>query len=169
MLDASKGRHMRSLPTGTITFLYTDIQGSTRLWQEAPSLMPGALERHDALLRQAIEDQGGVVFRTMGDAFCAAFVRAADAVVAAAAAQRALLAEPWPGGCEITVRMAIHTGNAEVREGDYVGHALNRPASVTTWHGPPTAEETMHGRGSTSPWRSLSFSRCKTSAAWRSA
>ena len=74
---------MPALPTGTVTFLFTDIEGSTRLWQQASSVMPGALERHNTLLRGAIEGAGGVVFRTVGDAFCAAFSRTVDALAAA--------------------------------------------------------------------------------------
>jgi predicted ATPase/class 3 adenylate cyclase len=127
------------LPTGTITFLYTDIEGSTRLWQDCPRDMPGSLDRHNALLRTAIEAHGGVVFRTVGDAFCAAFSRAPDAVLAARSAQSALLGEPWPDGCVIRVRMSIHSGTAEVQDGDYVGHTLNRVARIlASGHGGQT-------------------------------
>jgi predicted ATPase/class 3 adenylate cyclase len=121
---------MRSLPTGTITFLYTDIEGSTRLWQAAPSTMPLALDRHNAILTEAIEAHNGVVFRTAGDAFCSAFSRPADAVAAALAAQRGLRDEVWAEGCVLRVRMAIHSGTAEVAGGDYVGHTLNRVARL---------------------------------------
>src|SRR5579871_3064976 len=83
------------LPTGTVTFLFTDIEGSARLWEEHPEPMRQALARHDALLREAIESSQGVVFKTIGDAFCAAFATAPAALAAALAVQRALLAEPW--------------------------------------------------------------------------
>src|SRR5207245_1957088 len=78
------------LPVGTITFLFTDIEGSTRLWEEHPEAMQAALARHDALLRQAIESHGGHVFKTMGDQFCAAFATASAAGMAARDAQRTL-------------------------------------------------------------------------------
>src|SRR5947209_15192332 len=87
---------MRSLPSGTVTFLFTDIEGSTRLWEQHPEAMRHALARHDALLRQAIELHRGHVFKTMGDQFCAAFATAPDALAAALTAQQALGAEPWP-------------------------------------------------------------------------
>jgi len=121
---------MGDLPTGTITFLFTDIEGSTRLWEEHPEAMRVALARHDTLLRGIIEAHRGQIFKTMGDAFDAAFAEASAAVAAAAAIQRALAAEPWavPGG--VRVRVALHTGTAEVRGGDYFGPALNRAARL---------------------------------------
>src|ERR687886_677786 len=100
---------MPARPTGTVTFLYTDVEGSTRRWEAHPAAMKAAMERHDALLREAIEGHGGVVFRTMGDAFCAAFPLAQDALAAALAAQRALAVEMWPLEVgELRVRMALH-------------------------------------------------------------
>ena len=119
-----------SLPNGTVTFLFTDMEGSTRLWEEHPQAMRPALARHDALLRQAIEDNNGVVFKTIGDAFCTAFATAPDALKAALAAQCALHAEPWPDALSLRVRMALHTGAAELREGDYFGQPLNRVARL---------------------------------------
>jgi predicted ATPase/class 3 adenylate cyclase len=124
-------------PTGTVTFLYTDIEGSTRRWEQHPAEMKAAVERHDAILRRTIEAHGGVVFRTMGDAFCASFPIAPDALVSAIDAQRVLHDEPWS---EVTgpikVRMALHTGIGEVRDGDYVGPPLNRVARlVSAGHG----------------------------------
>ncbi len=121
---------MADLPTGTVTFLFTDIAGSTRLWERHPDAMRGALARHDALVRSAIEAHGGHVFKTVGDAFCAAFQTAPAAVAAALAAQRALAAEAWPAEAPIAVRVGIHTGAAEARDGDYVGTALNRVARL---------------------------------------
>jgi class 3 adenylate cyclase len=174
-------------PTGTVTFLFTDIEGSTRLWEEDPEAMGQALARHDALLREAIEGSGGYVFKTMGDSFCAAFASAAEAAQAAVAAQMAL----WTGGpasiaaktqraqrgleedrdlervgrndpgserhdgrsspsvsssrplrlcgesesdphLHLSVRVALHTGQAELRDGDYFGAALSRVARILT-------------------------------------
>jgi class 3 adenylate cyclase len=83
------------LPTGTVTFLFTDIEGSTRLWEQHPEVMPATLARHDALLRATIQANQGHVFKTAGDSFCAAFAQAPDALAAALDAQRALRAEGW--------------------------------------------------------------------------
>lgn len=121
---------MATSPSGTFTFLFTDIQGSTMLWQDQPAAMQHALARHDALLHQAIDAYGGHVFKTVGDAFYAAFTNAEDALGAALAAQRALAAEPWSEACAIRVRMALHTGAAEERDSDYFGTALNRVARL---------------------------------------
>src|SRR3989454_12654008 len=132
---------MADPPTGTVTFLFTDIEGSTRLWEQHPEAMRHALARHDALLRQAIELHRGHVFKTMGDQFCAAFATAPDALAAALTAQQALGAEPWPlpspprggggGGVgPLRVRMALHTGAAEQRDRDYFGPPLNRAARL---------------------------------------
>ena len=124
------------LPTGTVTLLFTDIEGSTRLWDQHPDAMSTALRRHDALMRTAIESSGGHVFKTVGDAFCAAFASATEAVVAAGAAQRALHSESWPEQAAPRVRMALHTGECEEREGDYFGPAVNRVARLeATAHG----------------------------------
>src|SRR5215216_1275644 len=89
-------RPVRDLPTGTVTFLYTDIEGSTRRWEEHPDVMKAAVERHDAILREAIVTHGGTVFRTMGDAFCAVFPTAPQGLRAAVAAQRALYEQLSP-------------------------------------------------------------------------
>lgn len=121
---------MGELPTGTVTFLFTDIEGSTRLWEVHPEAMRSALARHDALLRQAIDASNGVVFNTFGDAFCAAFATAPEALSAAVEAQIALNSEPWPEGLSLRVRMALHTGTAELRDGDYLGQPLNRIARL---------------------------------------
>jgi len=121
---------MPDLPTGTVTFFFTDIEGSTRLWEQYPEAMKKALARHDALLRAAIEAHDGYVFKTVGDAFCAAFDTAPDALAAALAAQRALHAEAWGEVGSIRVRIALHTGAAEEREGDYFGQPLNRVARL---------------------------------------
>ncbi len=128
------------MPTGTITFLFTDIEGSTKLWENHPEFMQAALARHDALLHDAIRTSGGVVFKTVGDAFCAAFSNAFDALAAATNAQTALHHEPWPdGSLSLRVRMALHTGIAEARDKDYFGPVLNRIARLlSAGHGGQT-------------------------------
>jgi TolB-like protein/class 3 adenylate cyclase/Tfp pilus assembly protein PilF len=117
-------------PVGTVTFLFTDIEGSTRLWEHDRAAMEVALPRHDALIRQSIASNGGHVFKTGGDAFCAAFRTAPEAIAAALDAQRALHRERWPANSAIRVRMAVHTGAAEHRDGDYFGTPLNRVARL---------------------------------------
>lgn len=116
-------------PTGTVTFLFSDIESSTRLWQEHPESMKGSLATHDQLMRSAIEGHGGYVFSTAGDAFAAAFSSVADAVSGALAAQLALGQTDW-GEAVVRVRMGLHTGEAEERGGDYFGPALNRGARL---------------------------------------
>lgn len=117
---------MAFCPAGTITFLFSDIQESTQLWERHPEAMKSNLERHDRLLRDALESHGGRVFKTMGDAFLAAFSTAPGALAAALAAQRALQAEPWEKPAPLRVRMALHTGAVVERDGDYFGPPLNR-------------------------------------------
>jgi TolB-like protein/class 3 adenylate cyclase/Tfp pilus assembly protein PilF len=119
-----------ALPVGTITFLFTDIADSTRLWEVEREAMRVSLKRHDTLVRECIRAHRGHVVKTTGDGFHAAFASAPDAVEAALAAQRALLAEPWPEATPIRVRMALHTGAAELRDGDYYGPAVNRAARL---------------------------------------
>jgi class 3 adenylate cyclase len=118
------------LPTGMVTFLFTDIEGSTRLWERYPDDMPAALERHDAIMIQNISDHAGVVFRTVGDAFCAAFGAPLPAVCAALGAQRALHSEPWGAIGAMRVRMGLHTSEVELREDGYFGPPLNRVARL---------------------------------------
>ena len=117
-------------PSGTVTFLFTDVEGSTGLWQLSPAPMRGAMARHDELVRTAIAGAGGTVFSTGGDSFAAAFGRADDAIAAAVAMQTALQAEDWPDGVELRVRIGVHTGEADERGGDYFGPAVNRAARV---------------------------------------
>ena len=100
------------------------------LWDEHPAEMAEALARHDVLLREAIESSGGFVFKTVGDAFYAAFATALDGVGAAVAAQRAIGAEPWPVATPIRVRIALHSGTCEERDRDYFGSVLNRAARL---------------------------------------
>lgn len=115
------------LPSGTITLLFTDIEGSTQHWEERADEMAPALRRHDELLRAAIEAHGGHVFKTMGDQFCAAFLRASDAIAAAGAAQRALAAADWSAVNGLQVRMALHSGATDERDGDY-----SAPSSIAS-------------------------------------
>ena len=117
----------RSLPSGTVTFLFTDIEGSTELFQQHPDAMKDALARHHAILQNAIESHAGYVFQIIGDAFAAAFHAAPDALAAALAAQRALRDEPWGETGPIRVRMGVHTGIAQVhmedvKAGQYSGY-----------------------------------------------
>jgi predicted ATPase/class 3 adenylate cyclase len=119
---------MTRTATGTLTFLFTDIEGSTRLWQEHPESMPIELERHHALLRQSIEAHGGSVFKTMGDGVYSVFTEPARAAAAAVDGQRALTTASHV--VPIRVRMALHTGEAQEREGDYFGLTLNRVSRI---------------------------------------
>ena len=120
---------MINISSDSLTFLFTDIEGSTQLWEQHPESMKLALARHDEILRQAIERHGGHVFKTVGDAFYAAFANAPDALWAALDAQRELHAESW-GETVIRVRMALHSGAAEQRHADYFGPPLNRAARL---------------------------------------
>jgi class 3 adenylate cyclase len=111
-----------SPPTGTVTFLFTDIEGSTKLAQQVTGQWAGLLARHHAILSAAIESQNGCTFQIIGDAFCSAFHTAGDALQAALKAQLDLQAEPW-GQTPIRVRMGIHTGRAEIQtDGSYSGY-----------------------------------------------
>lgn len=121
---------MRDAPIGTISFLFTDIVGSTRLWEKHPNHMGAALARHDAIMRTVVEQYSGYVFKTVGDAFCVAFQTPRDAVLAAIDAQTALEAEDWKEIAVLKVRMGIHTGSAEFRGGDYFGGTLNRASRI---------------------------------------
>jgi DNA-binding SARP family transcriptional activator len=121
-----------ALPTGVVTFLLTDIEGSTQLWEAHPVAMAAALERHDRLASHLIAERGGHLIKSKGegDATLSVFRRATDAVAAALELGRAFDAEPWPDGMTLRVRMAIHTGEAHERDGDYFGPAVNRAARV---------------------------------------
>src|SRR5438046_518619 len=119
-----------SLVTGTLTFLFTDLAGSTRLWEQAPQAMQGALARHDEILRDAIEASAGQVVKTTGDGMMAVFRSASEAVVASLEAQRVLAAEAWPEIGVLRVRMGLHAGDAERRLDDYFGPTINRTARL---------------------------------------
>jgi class 3 adenylate cyclase len=122
--------------SGIVAFLFTDIEGSTRLWESAAEAMSAALRKHDALLHGLIAESGGYVFKTAGDAFCAVFPAPIGAIEAAVAAQRAIGEETWSLATPLRVRMAIHAGHAEMRAGDYFGPPLNRVARLlATSHG----------------------------------
>ena len=130
------------LPTGTVTFLFTDIEGSTTLWEQYPDAMQVALARHDRLLRHAIESSDGSIVKSTGDGVYAVFATAADALAACLAIQRVLqTAEAGASNPELAasealtpialkVRMGLHTGVAELRNGDYFGASLNRAARI---------------------------------------
>ena len=120
---------MASPPTGTVTFLFTDIEGSTTLWEHHASAMQSALARHDEILRDVIEERGGYVFKTVRDAFCVAFPTAPQALEAALSAQeKAPFTEERGETGSSIVRMALHTGAAQERDGGYFGPPVNRVA-----------------------------------------
>lgn len=118
------------MPTGTLTLLFTDIEGSTHLWEADPARMKHTLARHDEILREAIRTAGGTIFKTVGDGFYAAFPNAQDALLAALSAQRALYASEATEDPLPRVRMAIHSGSVEERDADYFGPALNEVARL---------------------------------------
>ncbi|MGC2632753.1 MAG: FxSxx-COOH system tetratricopeptide repeat protein [Candidatus Cybelea sp.] len=118
------------LPTGAVTFAFTDIEGSTARWERDRPAMQEAVRRHDAILRATIVEHRGHVFKTIGDAFCAAFARPVDAVAAMLAAQQALSAEDFSAMDGLRVRTAIHTGTADERDGDYFGPPVNKVARL---------------------------------------
>ncbi|HJZ48386.1 MAG TPA: adenylate/guanylate cyclase domain-containing protein, partial [Roseiflexaceae bacterium] len=118
------------LPSGTVTFLFSDIEASTRLWAQDPQRMGAAIARHEAILHAVITAGGGVVFKTVGDALYAAFASALDAVRAAVDGQRAIAAEPWDTSTPLQVRMGLHSGVVEARNGDYFGLPLSRIARL---------------------------------------
>ena len=122
------------LPSGTVTFLFTDIEGSTQLWEKFPKAMKIALARHDEILREAIKHARGHIIKTTGDGVHAAFETALEGVSAALNAQQVLAAEKWEEiePHRIKVRMGIHTGEAQTRAGDYYGPAVNRAARLLT-------------------------------------
>lgn len=122
---------MPELPTGTITFLFTDIESSTVRWERFPEEMRLALARHDEIMRGCLERHSGVIFKTVGDAFYASFASATSAIYAAIDAQETLAREIWNERVgQVRVRMAIHTGEAEYRDNDYFGPSLNRVARL---------------------------------------
>jgi predicted ATPase/class 3 adenylate cyclase len=121
---------MASSETTTLTFLFTDLEGSTRLWQQHPEAMKNALSRHDELVRAAIEGCQGQVIKTTGDGFHAAFDSAQNSLSACIRTQRSLLAENWGETGPLRVRMGLHIGEAQPRGGDYYGPAVNHAARL---------------------------------------
>ena len=136
-----------AIPTGVVSFLFTDVEGSTRLWDADPDTMAASLELHDAVTRRVVESNGGHVFSTAGDAFAVAFASIDGAVRSATQIQLQLLRADWPGP-RITVRMGIHTGSAEERGGDYFGPVLNRAARImSAGHGGQILLSSVAGDG----------------------
>ncbi len=120
-----------TLPQGVVTFLFTDVVGSSAKWDSARSAMESAIRRHDAILGKAIESHGGQIVKKMGDGIMAAFADPGEAVNAAIESQVGLRAEPWAEEIgELTVRMGVHSGPAQPEAGDYLGPALNRAARI---------------------------------------
>lgn len=138
-------------PTGTVSFLFSDIEGSAARWDADREAMAAALSRHDALMRATLEAHGGYIFKTIGDAFCAAFATVRDAIAASLEAQRALSAEDFSAVGGLRVRMAVHTGTVNERDGDYFGPTVNRVARLLAiGHGGQVlisgaAAELLHG------------------------
>jgi class 3 adenylate cyclase len=118
-----------AVPSGVVTFLFTDVEGSTRLWAADSDAMSASLRVHDDVLRDAIESRGGYVFTTAGDSFAAAFSQASAAVEAAVAMQAELAVVEWPGPA-LRIRIGLHLGEAEERGGDYFGPVVNASARV---------------------------------------
>src|SRR5579864_769992 len=130
----AKERHSKTSlpPTGTVTFLFSDIEGSTTRWESHREAMSVAVARHDEVIKQAIADHGGHIFKTVGDAFCAAFSTASKGLRAALEAQLALSQEDFAAVGGLRVRIGLHTGHAEERDADYFGPAVNRVARLTS-------------------------------------
>ena len=121
---------MRDVPSEMVTFLFTDLEGSTQMWDQHPVAMRDALARHDAILRKAIEANRGHVVKSTGDGVYAVFTNPRDAVLAAADAARAFTSEIWGATGPLRARIGIHTGSAEQRDDDYFGPALNRTSRL---------------------------------------
>jgi YVTN family beta-propeller protein len=128
--SSSTERAMRELPTGTVTFLFTDVEGSTRLERQLRDRYGEAITQHRKLLRDAFELAGGREIDTQGDAFFVVFPTAMDAVTAAVEAQRLVAAHAWPDGSKVRVRIGIHTGEASIDEERYLGLAVHRAARI---------------------------------------
>ena len=129
---------MPDMPSGTVTLLFTDIEGSTQLLRRLGDAYADALAEHQRLLREAFQAGGGREADTQGDAFFVAFPRALDAVQAAVEAQRALVTYPWPDGASVRVRMGLHTEEPTATGERYVGLAVHRAARVgSAGHGGP--------------------------------
>ena len=136
-MDNSEKNTNAARPTGVVTFLMTDIVGSTPLWERAPHLMDVALQRHDALIDTAVLAHNGFLLRHRGegDSTFSVFQSTVDAVAAAVAAQRSIAAEPWHELTPMAVRMGIHCGDVLIRDGEYNGRTINRTARVRSLAG----------------------------------
>ena len=121
---------MSELPSGTVTFLFTDIEGSTRLLKALGPDYDAVLADHERILREAFAAAGGRVVDTQGDSFFAVFARAGDAIAAATTAQRALARHSWPDGTEVRVRMGLHSGEPRATGERYVGFGVHRAARI---------------------------------------
>ncbi len=132
LVERLQGARETALPTGVVTFVLTDIQGSTPLWEAHPNVMAGVIARHHELAAEIAEAHGGRMPRSQGegDSTLSAFARATDAVAAAIAFQRALADEPFPDGIHLSVRAGMHTGEAQQEKGDYLGAAVSRAARI---------------------------------------
>ena len=130
MADVASHAQHQAMPSGTVAFLFTDIEGSTHRWERFREAMSAAVSRHDEILREAIRQHQGYLFKTMGDAVCAAFPTAPEAIAAALDAQRRIASEDFSQVDGLKVRMAVHVGNADERDGDYFGPAVNRVARL---------------------------------------
>ena len=119
---------MSELPSGTVTFLFTDIEGSTKLWEQYPEEMKAALAKHDSILKEAIESNHGHIIKTTGDGVHAVFAAAVDAAKSATDAQEKF--QELLGELKINIRAGLHSGEAELRNGDYYGSVLNRAARL---------------------------------------
>ena len=126
-------------PSGNVTFLFTDIERSSNLWETHPQAMGRALGQHDEMMREIFTEHGGYIFKTMGDAFCVAFGSALNAVRASVVAQRRLASASWEETGPLRIRIGLHSGEAEERDGDYFGQTLNRVARIlSAGHGGQT-------------------------------
>ena len=124
---------MHHLPTGTVTFLFSNIENSTRLLVDlGQETFVQCLAEHDGLIRTAIADAGGVVVKPEGGAFFAVFRTAPDAIAAVVEAQRAVQGHQWPESCDIQVRMGVHTGAGTIGGDDYVGIDVHRAARIAS-------------------------------------
>lgn len=117
-------------PQGQVTFLFTDLVGSTQLWEVFPEVMHAYMARHDALLKQAISAHQGKIVKKTGDGFHAAFASPAEAIYAAIEGQKRVQSEEWGETGPLRVRMGLHIGDSQFREGDYYGSTLNRAARI---------------------------------------